>query len=74
MSVACLEVAGVVDEDVFRLEVTVDDVERVQILERQHHLTGVERRIRLASPTATTSRYSNDSERSHRIAAAWRPC
>ena len=50
-----LEVSGLVDEDVFRLEVAVDDVERVEILEREDDLRRVERRVRLAVYSSTNN-------------------
>ncbi|KAB8087838.1 hypothetical protein EE612_012263, partial [Oryza sativa] len=36
------DVAGVLDEDVLRLEVAVHDAEAVEVLEREHQLRGVE--------------------------------
>jgi len=45
----------VVDEDVFGLEVAVDDVKSVKILEREDHLRRVERRVRLAIYTASST-------------------
>uniref|UniRef100_A0A182TKX5 Uncharacterized protein n=1 Tax=Anopheles melas TaxID=34690 RepID=A0A182TKX5_9DIPT len=42
-----LQVALRVDQQVFRLQIAIDQVEIVQILERQHNLGGVEARVRL---------------------------
>uniref|UniRef100_A0A182INX3 Uncharacterized protein n=1 Tax=Anopheles atroparvus TaxID=41427 RepID=A0A182INX3_ANOAO len=42
-----LQVALGVDQQVFRLEIAIDQVEIVEILERQHDLGGVEARVRL---------------------------
>ena len=50
---ACLEVPRLVDEDIFWLQVAVDDIERVEILERQDDLSGVECCVRLAAATET---------------------
>ena len=43
-----LEVAFGVDEDVFRLQVTVDNVQRVQVLKHECHLSRVEPVTRMA--------------------------
>jgi len=48
---SCLEVSGLVDENVFRLEVAVDDVEGVQVLKRENDLRRIEARLRLAVNT-----------------------
>jgi len=39
---ACLEIARLVDEDVFWFQVAVDDIEGVEVLERQDDLSSVE--------------------------------
>ena len=43
--VAQLAVAVRTDEDVLRLEVAIDDRVRMQVLEPEHHLGGVEARL-----------------------------
>jgi len=52
---ACLEVASLVDEDVFWLQIAVDDVQCVQVLESQDDLSGIERSVCLATATKKTS-------------------
>ena len=52
-----LEISGVIDKDVFRLQVAVDDVERVKIFERQDDLGRVERCVGLAAGTQATPAY-----------------
>ena len=38
-----------IDEQVFRLEVSVDEIERVEIFEREYNLSGVKPRVRLTN-------------------------
>ena len=49
-----LDVARVVDEEVFWLQVSIDQVERVQVFEGQHDLRAVEARVRLAEAADST--------------------
>ena len=49
-----------VDKDVFRLQIAVDDVKGVKILERQDDLRCVERRIGLAAATRATPALTSD--------------
>ena len=50
-----LDVSGGVDEKVFRLEVSVHDVECLEVLERQDHLARVQLRLVLTATAYTTS-------------------
>jgi len=44
----------VINKNVFRLQVAVDNVKRVKVLERQNDLTGVERRVRITTAAQTS--------------------
>jgi len=54
---ACLEISFLVDENVFWLQIAIDDFQRVKILESEDDLSGVERCLGLA--TATTVSHQN---------------
>uniref|UniRef100_A0A182Q467 Uncharacterized protein n=1 Tax=Anopheles farauti TaxID=69004 RepID=A0A182Q467_9DIPT len=45
-----LQVALRVDQQILRLQIAVDQIEIVQVLEREHDLGGVEARVRLGEP------------------------
>jgi len=55
-----LDVAAMVDKKVLRLEITVEDLQVMKILERQHHLGTVETSVCLTRDTHTVTDRETD--------------